>query len=184
MYGMVNGAMESLIVEQHGEAVWDAICRRAGVERLPFVKLQPYSDRITYDLVAAAAAELGAPADDLLEAFGRFWITYAAANGYAHFLGGAGTDLGDYLASLDAMHARLALTMPALRPPGFRVIARAGASVRLAYHSDREGLRPFVVGLIEGLGARFGTPARIALIAPRAHANDPDIFDVSWGAAA
>lgn len=184
MYGMVNGAMESLIVNLHGEAVWDAICRRAGVERLPFVKLQPYSDRITYDLVAAASAELGTPAEALLHAFGRYWIDYAASHGYAHYLGGVGTDLGDYLAGLDAMHARLSLAMPALRPPGFRVLSRAGTRARLAYHSEREGLVPFVIGLIEGLGERFGTAAEITLTSPRKAANDPDIFEVSWRLAA
>lgn len=186
MYGMVNRAMESLVLEQHGAATWARIKARANVALEAFVSMRSYPDAMTYDLVGAASAELGVPVAELLVAFGEYWIRFAVANGYGELIGGLGTDLPTFIRGLDAMHARLGLSFPELRPPSFRCSDAGPASMRLHYHSERAGLQPFVFGLLRGLGARFGLAVQVALehqkgdAGPGGEVMDHDVFSVAW----
>ena len=97
MYGLVNTAVRDLVVDQHGPEVWERVRTRAGVASDTFVAMEQYPDAVTYDLVAAASEELGAPAEALLEAFGERWITYTAEKGYGEALEFAGQDLEGFL---------------------------------------------------------------------------------------
>ncbi len=71
MYGLVNKAIHDMVVGNFGEAAWNRIRQRAGIEDEVFVAMEPYDDALTYRLVRAASEQLGAPADDRLEAFGN-----------------------------------------------------------------------------------------------------------------
>ena len=53
-------------------------------------------------------------------------------------------------------------------------------TLRLTYHSEREGLAPMVEGLIIGLGKRFGQVVQISLASPRGPGRSHDVFEVSW----
>ena len=66
MYGMVNKAVEEMVVLHHGEAVWEEIKAKAGVDVDVFMSNESYSDDVTYNLVGAASAVLGVPADQIL----------------------------------------------------------------------------------------------------------------------
>ena len=82
MYGLVNRAIEDLIVENHGTEVWGQICAKAGLPREPFISMDSYSDAVTYKLVGAVSEVLDIPAEQVLEAFGRYWTLYTAEKGY------------------------------------------------------------------------------------------------------
>ena len=62
MYGLVNRAIEQLVVSTKGEPAWQRVCARAGVGADGFVAMCPYDDRLTFDLVHAVSEELGLPA--------------------------------------------------------------------------------------------------------------------------
>lgn len=180
MYGMVNRALEDLVLTHHGPEMWRRITAEAQVHVETFLSMQPYPDWLTYDLVAATSRVLQTPAAELLRTFGRHWIDFAATNGYGDFIGRAGTDLAVFVRGLDAMHARLALSFPELRPPSFRCVETSPGQLTLHYHSERQGLQPFVAGLLEGLGLRFGTPVTVALVQDRETGADHDVFHVRW----
>ncbi|MEM7308557.1 MAG: heme NO-binding domain-containing protein [Planctomycetota bacterium] len=155
MYGLVNIAIRDLILGQHGEETWDRIRERAGVRSTTFVAMETYPDEVTYGLVAAASEELGAPQEALLEAFGEYWMTFTAEEGYGDTLEFAGSTLDEFLAHLDDMHARVALTFPDLCPPSFEAEYAPDGRLAVRYRSDRPGLAPMVVGLLHGLARRF-----------------------------
>ena len=77
-------------------------------------------------------------------------------------LDASGKTLREFLENLDSLHARVALTMPQLRPPRFRLIPVDDSTMTLQYHSTRQGLAPMVVGLLKGLAIRFKTPIDIS----------------------
>lgn len=160
MYGLVNRAVKGLVVREFGEEAWQRIRSRAGLEVDHFGRMQTYDDAITYGLVTAASEELGAPVDDLLEAFGRYWVLYVAEEGYGSMLSLAGDSLAPFLEQLDAMHARVATSHVEMRPPSF-VLQRRGDHMLLHYHSTRAGLGAMVVGLLHGLAARFDEPITV-----------------------
>lgn len=154
MYGLVNKAIQDFTTAELGPEGWEKVCKEAEVKG-EFVSMCPYSDGITYRLVGAAAAELGRPAAAVLEAFGEFWITYSAREGYGELLEFWGDDFVSFVENIDGLHARLRFTFPELQPPQITCTRIAEHTLEIEYHSEREGLAPFFAGLLKGLGKRF-----------------------------
>lgn len=180
MYGLVNKAIQHLVIRDHGEGVWAKIRERAGVRDPEFVSLRSYPDEVTYGLVGAICAELGAPADRVLELFGEYWVGFAASQGYGPILDFFGRDLGTFLHSLDALHARLRTVFTHLLPPSLECEDIATGVVRLHYRSSRPGLTHFVVGLLHGIGKRFNQAVVVEIEARRSAGADHDTFIVRF----
>ena len=62
MYGIVNRAIEELIVEKFGAEKWEEVKDKAGFKSEGFMTLKPYADELTFQLVAAASEILNIPA--------------------------------------------------------------------------------------------------------------------------
>ena len=182
MYGLVNNALQTMVSDQYGKDVWERIVARVPECPPEFVSMESYSDDVTYGLVGAACEELGVEARSLLHELGEYWIPYASKAGYAVLMERGGRSLPEFLQGLDAMHSRLALTYSKLQPPSFRVFDVGDASLRLHYYSQRQGLQPFVVGLLHGLAKQFGTTVEVELIEGREMHSDHDIFLVRYSA--
>ncbi len=165
MHGIVNKAMEDMVVHLRGPATWDSVKRLAGVELASFVDSRSYDDAVTDRLVAAAARLFSLEVDEVLEAFGEYWMLYTADRGFDDFLQDAGSDLFEVLRNADAMHVRLENTFPAVVMPRISIECIDAETATLHYRSDRPGLAPMLVGIVKGLGARFGTPVRIERLA-------------------
>ncbi len=179
MYGLVNRAIQQMVTTHHGEDVWHRIKERANLRDLDFFSTyQAYPDDVTHRLVAAATEELGLSGDQIMHAFGEYWITYTATEGYDQLLESTGETLPEFLDHLDHLHARAAVVFPELQPPSFRCEHRADASMQLEYRSKRRGLAPMVTGLLHGLGKRFRTPVAVDQIASRAQGDAKDLFHV------
>ena len=73
-----------------------------------------------------------------------------------------GRTLPEFLANLDMMHARLSLSMPEMRPPSFVCEQLSDHQIRLEYWSERPGLGPMVIGLLEGLGEMYDLNVSVA----------------------
>lgn len=175
MYGMVHEALGDFVRTRADAAAWERTCERAGSPVQTFPTLTPYPDALSFGLVVEAAAELGMDLDAMMVEFGRHWIGYALGTAYGPLLRSAGGSLTETLAALDRMHARIASTFPDLRPPSFSV-EENGQAITLHYISIRDGLAPFVVGLVEGLAAMHGTSATVQQIAAKADGAAHDQF--------
>lgn len=182
MYGLIPKAMEEMVRTTRGDACWEEIKRKAGVEIEVFVGQQPYPDAITYDLVGAASEVLAKPVTELLEAFGEYWVLETAVRHYEGIMNAAGMTLPDFLKSLNNMHTRIRMVMPELQPPNLTCTDVTQFSLKLHYRTFRRGLEHFVIGLVRGLGMHFNTPADATLIESRAAGADHDIFIVTWEA--
>lgn len=180
MYGLVNRAVEDLVTSKFGPQTWHDVKTRAGVDVEMFVAMNPYPDEVTYDLVGAASEVLGLPATDVLEAFGDFWITYSAREGYGELLDLMGDDLPSFLTALDDLHERLRLSFPHLQPPSLAVTDVTDQSLVVHYRSERAGLAPFVVGLLRGAAARFGRSVEVTLTRSRDDGHDHEEFVVRY----
>jgi len=180
MYGMVNKAVEDMVVTHHGEGVWEQIKQKAGVDVDVFVSSEGYPDEMTYALVGAASEVLRTPASDILEAFGVHWVTQTAQNGYGDMMAAGGKTLSEFLKNLPNFHSRVSMILPHLAPPRFLCTDIRDNSARLHYISHRQGLAPFVIGLFKGLGQRFSTPVSVQQVADRLTGAEHDEFTVSW----
>ncbi len=180
MYGMVNKAVEDLVVTLGGPSLWASIVERAGLEMPLFMAMDPYDDAVTYRLVDAASGVLGQTSSEVLEAFGEHWILFTGREGYGPLLSAMGATLPQFLRNVDAMHSRVALNMPALRPPSFTCEEIDERSLVLRYWSGRPGLAPMVTGLLKGLAVHFDLNMTVTPTVPRPEGADHDVFLVTY----
>ncbi|WP_273431851.1 heme NO-binding domain-containing protein [Chitinibacter tainanensis] len=168
MYGLVNRAVEQLVEQHLGPTGWARVCKQAGIADDGFVAISAYPDQMTYKLVGAVSQEMGMSPEQVLEAFGEYWIMYTAEEGYADLLQTAGTSLREFLGNLDQMHSRIETVFAQMVAPVFSVEDEGPGRYVLLYQSQREGLAPMVVGLVKGLAKRFGQPIEIEQLPSRA----------------
>lgn len=180
MYGIVNRAIQEMISSQYGENTWARVKMRSGVTIDFFGSNDPYPDEVTYALAGAAAAELDLPLNEVLRAFGHHWVLHTSRKKYGGLLEAGGTQLRSFLMALPQFHTRILLLFPQLRPPEFVVYENGPQDVSVHYYSERQGLEPFVQGLLEGLGLLYQTPAVVQQVQSRAEGYDHTIFSVSW----
>lgn len=183
MYGLVNKAIQDLVVSRFGEEKWEAIRTKAGVETEVFISNNGYPDEITYQLVGAAVEVLGLSAEQIFIAFGEHWILETAAKSYGPMMKAAGDSLREFLVNLPNFHTRVAMIYPHLEPPRFECTEVTEEGLHLHYHTHRPGLTDFVTGLIQGLGKYFDTPCSSEVIERKAEGADHDVFAIRWKAA-
>ena len=168
MYGMVNQAVRGLIIEKFGTDVWTQIHTSAQAPA-QFSVMEPYDDDITYRLVTQASATLNLPPETVLHVFGQYWVLNVATHHYASLMSSSGTDFVDFLHNLDHMHHRIRVIFPEYRPPSFRVKVLKPELLQLDYYSSRQGLLPFVTGLITGLAQHFKVSVSFEFIEDSQH---------------
>lgn len=180
MYGLVNQAIEDMVLSQFGEATWAKIKQKAQVVTPAFENMHSYPDALTYDLVNAAHLVLGISPEQILELFGEYWVLYTAEKGYGDMLTMAGSDLPSFLQNLDSLHSIVGSMMPHLQPPSFQCTDITSHSLTLHYYSKRQGLAPMVIGLIRGLGKRFDMPCSAVHLRSETNNNVHEVFEVKW----
>lgn len=156
MYGLINRAIKEHVLDATDELTWNEVRKKAGLDDDSFVAMDRYDDEVTYDLVDAAGEVLGAPTEDILRGFGRYWVLYTGAEGWGPMLDLMGSTVIDMLSNLDDMHHRLRTTMPSMVMPQFRVLSASPNEIVFNYISTREGLAPMVLGIMHGLNERCG----------------------------
>jgi hypothetical protein len=180
MYGLVHHAIEGLVLRERDPASWDRVRAAAGLADAEFLSHEPYPDTAAYQLVGATATALGWTTEQTLEALGEFWLLEVAVRSYGPLIDALGTTPLEFLQNLPGLHARIQLHMPALRPPRFAVTHIGNRELHVTYTSAREGLAPFVVGLLRGVGKRFGVPLEVTLVGRQGGPGAHDVFRVGW----
>jgi hypothetical protein len=180
MYGIVNKAIEELVVANFGADKWEDIKLRSGVDVDYFISSEPYDDDLTFKLAQAVSDEMGMTLSAVLIAFGEWWVVKTTKDKYGGLMEAGGDNLKEFLINLPLFHNRVMLIYPKLTPPEFKVSDINENSINLHYFSKREGLQDFVRGLIQGLGIMYVTPVTINLLQTRDEGSSHEIFNVIW----
>ncbi|HIK59312.1 MAG TPA: heme NO-binding protein [Planctomycetes bacterium] len=184
MYGLVNQAVQGMVIAGFGEDAWERIKSEAGIDLEAFVSMESYDDAITYSLVQAGSTILGLSPEAILRAFGEYWVLETAAEGYPELMRAGGNTLPEFIGNLDQLHSRVLMTFPELCPPSFNCKEVDPGELRVAYMSERVGLEFMVIGLLEGLGKHFKTPVEVSMIEAARGPGTPAEFLVRYGMAA
>ncbi len=155
VYGMIHQAARDMAVAHLGEAEWEALAASHGLSGHHFIGVDYYSDADTLSLVNVISKRLSLPIDQALYEFGRFWITFAGASAYGRVLRMAGDDLESFIENLDRMHASIKSNMPLASLPSFQVLESDSRHIQVLYVSERDGLEPFVQGILSAVAERF-----------------------------
>ena len=180
MYGIVNKSIQDLVITNFGEEKWEAILDRSGIEEDFFISSEAYDDDITFKLAQAVSEEMDMSINEVLVAFGEWWVIKTTKEKYGGLMESGGSTLKEFLNNLPLFHNRVMLIYPKLTPPEFKVSEVSESSLNLHYFSKREGLQDFVRGILQGLGIMFNTPTTIELLQTRDLGGSHEIFKVSW----
>lgn len=163
MYGLINNALEDMIVTHFGEDTWKSIHKASGVDEDAYLTMHSYDDESTYRLAGSASEVLKTPLDDCLVMFGHHWVSAIAAKNFATLMEATGSDTITFLHNLNGLHDRISTTFLDYVPPEFRIedIDVDGGRYHVHYYSERKGLTPFVTGLLEGLARHFDDTLKI-----------------------
>ncbi|MBY9068093.1 heme NO-binding domain-containing protein [Hyphomonas sp. WL0036] len=172
---MVHTAARSMVVETLGDDAWQSILAEAQLNGELFISGQNYSDEVTFALIGAIAKVSGIEPENLLRLFGEYWIRYAAQSPYGTMFRIGGNRLDTFLSNLNRMHASIHSTMPASRMPSFEMLRQEGNRIDMLYTSDREGLTPFVEGLLKGLMTHFGETGHVS----HSLTHEGDVFSLN-----
>ena len=180
MYGIVNKAIQNLVISNYGEEVWDKVLKKSGVEVDYFISNESYDDEITYKLANAISEEMHIPIKDVLFTLGEWWVLKTAKERYGGLMESGGATLKEFLIHLPIFHNRVMMIYPNLRPPEFKVAEVSDRGIHIHYFSEREGLKSFTHGILNGLGKMYNTPVTIKELQSRDEGATHEIFEVKW----
>ena len=180
MYGLIHKAIRDCIKDQFGEGACARVVVEAGLDESHFVSMESYSDDVAFGLIGTACEQLEVSQDDLMKAFGRYWVLNTAKVHYGPLMNFGGRDLGSFLRNLDAMHEQVAITFANLKQPSFEVERQTDQEVLLHYRSVRNGLSAFVIGLLNGLSEFFDESIEVDQVESKSDGADHDVFRVAF----
>lgn len=179
MYGIVNKAIEELVVSLSGMEGWQNVCKHAGLDGFTFVNIERYDDALTHRLVESASEAMGHPPEAILRAFGHHWIQYTGKQGYGAMFQMLGNDVMTFLDRLPELHDHIAMVFTDILMPQFETSRVDDRTMRVAYRSTRRGMAPFVFGLLEGTGKLFDQAVEVRQLASFGPDCDHDLFEVT-----
>jgi len=162
MYGMIHQALRDMALQHMDEADWQTMLQQGGLAKPVFIGMEYYPDETTMSLIHLIGARLDLPLDDALQKFGQVWIDFAGASAYGRILQMAGDDFVSFLENLDRMHASIRSNMPLAEMPSFELLSAGSEELRVKYRSRRQGLAPFVHGILIAVAARFNETVTIS----------------------
>ncbi|KAG7352290.1 hem-NO-binding domain containing protein [Nitzschia inconspicua] len=161
MFGWINDCTECLVLSKFGHNTWREIKSKANcqVKDGGFLRYKYYPDSDTIALVVAASEVTGLSVDEVLHAFGDYFIDYVQDNGYSNVLECLGSNLCDWLSNLNSLHDHLQASYPkGFVAPVFwseddnAEAGDADGAIFVHYFSHRGPLLvPLVVGCIKKL---------------------------------
>lgn len=152
MKGIVFNLLEAVVCDAYGEATWDGLLARAGLDGA-YTSLGSYADSDFEKLVAAASSILDQPREKIVRWFGRQALP-VLAHQYPQFFA-SHTSTRSFLLTLnDVIHSEVRKLYPGAEVPYFEFDARQTDRLVMTYRSSRR-LCAFGEGLIEGAAAHY-----------------------------
>jgi len=153
MKGVIFNLLQEVVVAAHGERAWDDLLDWAGLDGV-YTSLGSYDDAELMRLVAAAAALLSIPEDEVLRWFGRQAIPRMVTRWPAYF--SAHQDTVPFLRSLNSViHPEVRKLYAGAYCPHFDFTSPADGSLLIGYRSPRH-LCGLAHGFILGVGDFYG----------------------------
>lgn len=163
MHGLINKAIQVFVGDAFGQAAWQATLHRAGLWDAigpdGFDALFTYDDAVTRALLDAAAAEVGRPAESLLEDLGTYLVSHPRTEALRRLLRFGGDSFTDFLRSLDDLRGRTRLAVPDLDLPDLGLQDLGAGRFRLTAPDCPPGYGHVLTGALRALADDYGALA-------------------------
>jgi hypothetical protein len=156
MYGLLLRSIQSYVRATHGAVLWSRVLRLAGQPADGFEPMLTYAPDVLDQVVAACAAELGRPADVILEDVGTFLVTAAGHHPLRRLLRFGGTSFEDFLQSLEELPERARLALQGVEFPRIAVEERMAGQYRLNFDCGIPAVFPVALGAVRAMADDYG----------------------------
>ncbi|GFD68963.1 hypothetical protein KUL156_02510 [Alteromonas sp. KUL156] len=180
MYGMINKFISTTVINRYGQSAWDEIKASLGDYESTFLEVQPYSDEVTFGIVGASVEHLNVDLAVFLRQMGEDWVKETSQGSYKDMYSLVSGGAFEFISNLNNMHQVISAQLEALVPPSFLCEKNEDGSITIHYHSSREGLEPFVEGLLMGVCNHFNQPASISTVKLRDENNPFSTFLIDF----
>jgi hypothetical protein len=181
MYGIINQAIQQMVIRDHGEEEWLNIIHKSGIDIYEFRNHESYDDKYTYLLAETLAEHLNTHITEILRALGEFWIIDISLKKYPAMMATGGNSFREFLLNLPKFHNRVYLSYPDLIAPEFKINDN-GDNITVEYHSEREGLTHLMEGMLLGIIKMFNEDhVSVKLVYTKSNSTfDHDLFLITW----
>jgi len=163
MKGIINQCAVELVKNKFGEEKLKQILKEAGLpEDIEIVALEDYPDEVTVKFIEAASKVLNITPEDVMLAFGDYWVNEFAPKKFRVIYGKYKT-AKDFLRGMDETHKWATQTMEGSTPPHFEYEEPDENTIIMHYFSRRK-LTKILEGLIKGVLKYFKTEAEVTQI--------------------
>lgn len=181
MKGIVFNLLEEVVIEHHGEAVWDALLDAAGLEGV-YTSLGNYLDSDMEKLVAAASQALGISQMEVQRWFGREAMPFLVKR-YPAFFSAHRSTQAFVLSVNSIIHPEVLKLYPGADVPTFDFKTAEDGALLMGYHSPRR-LCALAQGFVEGAAVYFGETSDVKHLSCMHQGDTQCLLRLTFGAAA
>lgn len=154
MKGTIHKCVEKLVIDQFGIEKWWEILESVGLdEDHIFMTNDDVDENLTMDLLKNSCDKLNLSMEQLMDAFGEYWVHKYAPKVYPSYYEGVNSSK-EFLLKLDKLHEEITQTVENARPPRFIYEEPDGKTLVMNYSSKR-GLMALFVSLAKGLRSYY-----------------------------
>lgn len=157
MYGLINRSIQCFVTDTYGSNTWEDVARQAKLGFVDFESMLDYDDLLTDAVIEATATSLGRDQCAVLEDIGTYLVTHPHMEAIRRLLRFGGHNFEEFLLSLDDLHDRGKLAVPALELPHLELRQTSSASYALYCTGPRLGFGSVLMGILRALADDYGT---------------------------
>lgn len=160
MHGLINRSIQCFIRDSYGTPNWRLIADGAGLGFDSFEAMMSYDDSVTHAVLAAAAAELDKPQNELLEDLGTYLVSHPNLEALRRLMRFGGSTFVDFLHSLEDLQERAALAVTGLHLPSLELVGEGEEGLfKLYCDSEHDGFGHVFVGILRAMSDDYGALA-------------------------
>ncbi|XP_042196017.1 soluble guanylate cyclase 88E-like [Callorhinchus milii] len=114
-----------------------------------------YNEIVIPRIARAASGVTGTPYNELMNAWGVYFLGFVGKYGYDQILKVLGRHVRDFVNGLDNLHEYLRFSYPKVQPPTFFCQEESATGVTLHYRSKRKGYLHYAMGQLRQMGKQF-----------------------------
>jgi hypothetical protein len=156
MYGLLLRSVQAYTRATHGAAVWARVLRVADHPVDGFEPMLTYSPDVLDRVIDACVAELGRPADVILEDVGTFLVADPGHRPLRRLLRFGGASFVEFLHSLEELPDRARLALRGVEFPRIDVQAAGPSRFRIWYDCSIPALFPVALGTVRAMADDYG----------------------------
>lgn len=183
MHGLINRSIQAFVCQNYGEDAWKDILRKADIPGPGFEPMLIYEDRLTDDVLDAAAIRLRRPRDVILEDIGAFLVSHPSMSSVRRLLRFGGDTFMEFLDSLDDLPDRARLAVPDLDLPTLELVELVRGKYEIFCHAHWSGYGFLCSGVLRAMADDYGALVfleHLRRVKGAGHALGLTIFDCGF----